>query len=396
MAPPLRTIRFLWGPEYGATYAWLSKHLGDPVKRVAAFNVDQVGADLVKMGAVFNVVSTPDSNPSYLNAVMESILEFMNAANEVAYPVNKDLHIISLAGTRNRLAGRMIPYWAGSDHEIYNQLRIPGTFLTAWPEKFYHSSEDTADKVDPTQLHRAVFAGLAGIVTVAYADDEHAGALAGLALAFAERHAGDARARAVRLVLSSGSENLAANSRTALSLVRHAYGRERAAVATAEAFARAGGRAEVLRLAGLLDLDERLAQDQVKRLAATQARKFGAPAPDFGPNGAERRAASLVPKRRAGHELTKTSFAFSKAAPDVELVRRALSEAEATLRRQGESNLRIMGFRDAASFYADGRRSILDIRDAVAAEYGVSLPIQAMEAYFRLFESAGAMTLAQK
>jgi aminopeptidase-like protein len=33
--PPLRTIRFMWVPEYNGTYAWLSTHTEDPVKRIA-------------------------------------------------------------------------------------------------------------------------------------------------------------------------------------------------------------------------------------------------------------------------------------------------------------------------------------------------------------------------
>ena len=396
LPPPLRTIRFLWGPEYGATYAWLSRHLGDPVKRVAAVNIDQVGADLVKSGAVFNVVSTPDSNPSYLNAVMESVLDFMNAACDVSYPVNKDFHIISVTGTRNRLQGRMVPYLAGSDHEIYNQLRIPGTFLTLWPEKFYHSSGDTPAMVDPTQLHRSAFTGLAAIATVAYADDEHAGAIAGLAMAYAQRHVAEARLRATRLVLGSGSQDLTRNARTALKLIRHAYDREKAAVATAVAFARSGRSAEVAMLSGSLDRDERLADEQVRRLAASQAELSGTAAPDFAPSAAERDAAHLVVSRRPGHELTKSGFALSKPAPGLDLVRRSLEEAEGRLKAQGESDLRRMGFRDAACFYVDGRRSVMEIRDAVEAEYGVGLTIEAMEAYFRLFESAGAMTIGRQ
>lgn len=38
----------------------------------------------------------------------------------------------------------------------------------------------------------------------------------------------------------------------------------------------------------------------------------------------------------------------------------------------------------------------LEIRGAVEAEYGVSLPIEAMKAYFRLFERAGAMTISRQ
>jgi hypothetical protein len=54
-----------------------------------------------------------------------------------------------------------------------------------------------------------------------------------------------------------------------------------------------------------------------------------------------------------------------------------------------------MGFSDAPASYADGRRSILDIRDEVAAEY-TSVPVEALETYFRAFEKAGVMTIRER
>jgi hypothetical protein len=49
---------------------------------------------------------------------------------------------------------------------------------------------------------------------------------------------------------------------------------------------------------------------------------------------------------------------------------------------------------NAPAYYADGRRSILDIRDEIAAEYA-PVPIETMELYFRAFEKAGVMSIAE-
>jgi hypothetical protein len=54
-----------------------------------------------------------------------------------------------------------------------------------------------------------------------------------------------------------------------------------------------------------------------------------------------------------------------------------------------------MGLPDAPAYYADGKRSILDIRDAVAVEYG-PIAIEALELYFRAFEKAGVMNILEK
>jgi hypothetical protein len=64
------------------------------------------------------------------------------------------------------------------------------------------------------------------------------------------------------------------------------------------------------------------------------------------------------------------------------------------MRRGGDNDLRIMSLDDAPAFYVDGRRSIMDIHDAIAAEY-TPIPITVLETYFQLFESAGVMKIAK-
>ncbi len=65
------------------------------------------------------------------------------------------------------------------------------------------------------------------------------------------------------------------------------------------------------------------------------------------------------------------------------------------MRDRGVDELTIWAFYDAPAYYADGHRSILSIRDAVAAEYA-PLSIEAAELYFRTFEKAGVMTILEK
>ena len=54
-----------------------------------------------------------------------------------------------------------------------------------------------------------------------------------------------------------------------------------------------------------------------------------------------------------------------------------------------------MGLPDAPACYADGTRSVLEIRDAVAAEYA-PIAIEVLEVYFRAFEKAGVMKIIEK
>ncbi len=73
----------------------------------------------------------------------------------------------------------------------------------------------------------------------------------------------------------------------------------------------------------------------------------------------------------------------------------AIREAMTRMREKGEGSLRIMGMPDAAAHYADGKRSILEIRDAFTAEYA-PMPIDGLVAYFQAFEKAGLMKIVEK
>ncbi len=254
---PRRTIRFIWMPEYAGTFAWLAKHVHDPVRRIADLNYDEMGANLLTMNSVVSVSYSPDSMPTFLNAVMESVLGFMNKYNEVSYPVEKQFHIISVNGSRDRLHGQMIPFEAGSDDEVYDRVGIPATFYTDWPGNFYHSTKDTPDKLDPTQLHRGVFSGLAAMTTLAYADDQEAPELARLVFSYGLKRVGEAKQKALEGVLSATAKGLQDETHRADNLLRHVYDREEAAIRSCEVFAGAAdARQKIEESASLFASDE--------------------------------------------------------------------------------------------------------------------------------------------
>jgi hypothetical protein len=97
--------------------------------------------------------------------------------------------------------------------------------------------------------------------------------------------------------------------------------------------------------------------------------------------------------------LLGTGFVFDKLksgfAAQLKAIQEGLSKAEQAMRSQGDTDLRRMSFPDAPASYVDGHRSILDIRDEIAAEYA-PVPIETMDLYFRAFEQAGVMTISAK
>ena len=73
-----------------------------------------------------------------------------------------------------------------------------------------------------------------------------------------------------------------------------------------------------------------------------------------------------------------------------------LSTAGASLQQAGAASLRISGFRDAPSFYADGQRTVAEIRNSMLTEYGVDLTVSGLDAYFDCFAAAKVMVIALK
>ncbi len=400
LPPPLRTIRFMWVPEYSGTWAWFSKHIADPVQRIAELNFDMVGENIKTTNAVFAVSYSPDASPSFLNAVSESIVDFINKANDDRYPRRSDLQVASLTGSRDRTYIRMAPYMTGTDHELFNKAGIPGTTLGVFPDDFYHSSGDSIEQVDATQLHRAAVFGLIGMTTLAYADDAQAADLASLSLLYGRQRVARAESDAMRSLVSASKDTFTANDRLAKALVPHVYRRERTAIASCSVFARAPEtRRRVERMAALVDQDQPAAQKRVEELAAARATELGAARYTFVPTEADKRASRLVPAWEKGKQLTglegAASAVMKEATPLFPKLQAGLMNAMATMRRRGDSELRIMGLPNAPTTWVDGSRSILDIANALSVEYA-PIAADALEAYFRVFEKAGAMRIVEK
>ncbi len=142
---PRRTIRFLHVPEMTGTYAHLANR--DHSQIVAALNIDMVGQDQQKTGSVLLCEYPPLAIPSFTGDLMNLVL------GEVA----KDVVALSGFGTRYASFRHAVTsYSGGSDHYILSDptVGIPCPMVIQWPDRFYHTSADTPDKVDPAMLKR--------------------------------------------------------------------------------------------------------------------------------------------------------------------------------------------------------------------------------------------------
>lgn len=167
LAPPRRTIRFVFPPEIEGTLALLN---GRPelAKRIkAAIHLDMVGGG-PETKAIFHVTRGPASLPSFVYDVAESIGDVVNEQTEdFAATGTAKFPLISKEGGKEPLQARMVPLTLGSDHQVYgdSSFAIPAIYLNDWPDRYIHTSRDVPANIDPTKLLRAGFiAGASGYV----------------------------------------------------------------------------------------------------------------------------------------------------------------------------------------------------------------------------------------
>lgn len=393
LPPPVRTLRVLWLPEFEGTREWFSHHADDPVRRVANFNFDMLGASLTRAHSRFMVTYTPDWNASFVNAVAESTVTFMNRFNGVAYPPRKDFRIGSVTGSQDPLDAHMERYSRGSDHQLFNDYRIPGVAFSTWPDDGYHTSGDRPELVDPTQLHRSAFAGLASVTVAAWADGTGALELARLVAVHGARRVAEDEFRARRDLASTPAAQLPGVYRLSRAVVRAAYQREHEALRSCLPLGAPASPVQAMVKA--LEKAEDQALDRLEADGKARGTSLKEPAP----SEAERRARAFVPRRVKGQELASFDELAGRASlkdqPQMATVQAAMTAAGTALRERGESELRFYQLPDAIASYADGRRSVADIRDAAYAEYGYAFPVEALVDLFGLLEQGGIMTRAR-
>ncbi len=143
---PRRGIRFLFIPEMAGTYAFLAENEDSLDRYTAGINLDMVGSRQDICGGSLSAEQPPLAAAGFSGELAALILQ--HAANDSS----------NLAKTAKYASFRhaVTPFSGGSDHYILSDptVGIPSPMLIQWPDRFYHTSQDTVDKIDPTMLAR--------------------------------------------------------------------------------------------------------------------------------------------------------------------------------------------------------------------------------------------------
>lgn len=357
---PRRTLRFLWVPEVNGTFAYLVSRPERVRRAVAVINMDMVGEDQALCGSTFQATRTPDSVPSFLNDLLAIGLDLLLGSPLLpGHETEAPYAMASPAGTRDPWKAGLVPYSGGSDHEVFmgGGLQVPATMFGSWPDYFYHTNQDTPDKCDPTALRRAVVLGMMAAGSIANMDSASAVDFADRIYARAVQRMGLDLEKAMMALERGrpGREDL----KEALNLIDRGFDRESGTLSSLMALFPGDkdlGPAVRRKIEALASARGSAGRDVRAACLALCARRNVEPARDpAGLTPEDKEAASIVPRR----------------VPDFP---GPLSDEYIAARLEALGIAYRNPFSEAAGFevgaFIDGRRSVLDIRNAVSAECG--------------------------
>jgi Peptidase family M28 len=176
---PRRTINFQWVQEISGTNAWFNAHPDKQKVIIGDLNFDMEGIRLSTSRSFWILQRTPDTFPSYINDVAQSMMEYIAEVSRErvryrAQGYGPSQPVESPNGSDDAFYIKIDKHYGSSDHVTYMQHGIPAVMFITWPDMWYHSSQDTPDKQDATQYKRAAAVGAGALAVLSSGTDEMA------------------------------------------------------------------------------------------------------------------------------------------------------------------------------------------------------------------------------
>ncbi len=340
---PARTIRFLWLPEISGSQAYLARHPEIVARLVAGVHMDMVGGLLSTTHGTFHLSRTAESLPHVVNAIAQAWFDQVVRAS-ARYAEGRGDAAAGLVwppGSREVFLGDVRPLELGSDHEVFEAagFGVPMVYFHDYPDVTIHTQKDVPENLDATKLGRVAYMGSGIAYTLAALPESEQDRMYDLAFA-------DATARIARAPMA-GDSGLALREAVETSIAE-LESVARLWPSTADAVA------------------EETAQLRAELPAARPA---------------DPRVPVRNPEIKGPLDVYYFDYFQHPGRPGVDPAKTALAAREdGALLAYEAFNL------------ADGKRSISEIRDALAGRYA-SVPLSAVAEYFEMLARAKAVRL---
>ena len=385
---PIRTLRFIWGPEVEGTMAYLSQHPDIRQALRADVHMDMVGGDPFKNKSILHVTETPWSLPSFITDIGDALAEAIRDAAAVYTEdgSHEDAAAIEdrdgAPGTRNAFLVDATPYSQGSDHDDYDSstIAVPSLYLRDWPDIYIHTDHDTLLQIDATKLRRVALLGAAAGYSFATLDGAKLPVLLPFLAARSQQRLARGFERALALAQDLKLQPQDA-SFEAHNLMAEMLRREQAALLSLGAFTR-GNPKDISTYLDALKTQVAMLNGWIGEIAAMRG-VHGASVPDWHAS----RDGARIPMRIG-------EFGPLVYQNDDVLLDRLGAERVRKIKLLHADSSHMLNAQDSAEIYAyeilnfvDGKRSVVGIRDAVAAELG-PIAVELVADYLKACEEA--------
>jgi hypothetical protein len=175
---PERTITFMWLDEIRGSRQWLSSNPGKASGVQYMFSMDMTGEDTSKTGGTFLIEKQADPSavwPRPSDPHSEWGAGQVKAESLKGSLLN-DVHL-AIANRRARDTGWVVrtnPYEGGSDHTVFANAGVPSLLNWHFTDRFYHTNQDTTDKVSASEMENVGIAVATSAYLLAAADERDA------------------------------------------------------------------------------------------------------------------------------------------------------------------------------------------------------------------------------
>lgn len=160
LPPPERTIRFLWPAEMEGTIALLNARPEYARRALATIHLDMIGGNTEITKSILRVHGSPPSLPSFVSDVGFAFARYVNVQS-MAYADtgHADMPLLDPQGDRRALQAEIGGFNEGSDHQVWAEgsWRVPIIYIADWPDRYIHTQRDVPENLDPTKMRRAMF-----------------------------------------------------------------------------------------------------------------------------------------------------------------------------------------------------------------------------------------------
>jgi Peptidase family M28/PA domain len=390
---PRHTIHFLWVPEISGTNAWLAAHPDIEKRAIADLNFDMEGIRLALSRSYWILQRTPDTFPSFLNDIGQSFMEFVSdlTRERIRYRANgygPVLPVESPNGSDDAFYIKIDKHYGSSDHVTYMQHGIPAVMFITWPDNWYHSSQDTPDKQDPTQYKRAAVVAVGAMTVLATADDTVAARVLSENLARGAERMGDSHRKGLAYMADAkDAGSLPVAYKEAIVAIRHQASVEKAVIRSANVLFSnpADGAKKVQVFEPLVDKRAAALLDEAKAAYALHAAQRRVAASDPATTAEEREASTLVVECVHG-----SSFSGCNGAPGAGGGRGGGGGG-----RGGQASGLPQHMTAEATILLGKNKTALEIRDFLSGEFE-PIPLADVMRYLRARETAGVIRLVKR